>query len=215
MDLVLFGPPGAGKGTQAKHLTVILGHPQLSTGDLMRAERASGSALGERFNGFMSQGRLVPDELVAELVKKRLSQPDAQEGAVFDGYPRTLDQASLLDDILEQCGRAVDHVVSLEVPLEHILDRVSGRRVCQSCGQVYHIRYNPPPASGACGSCGSTDLIQRSDDAESVVRKRFEEYLDKTAPVLDFYKNRGLVRTVNGVGDVEAVTERVRKSIEQ
>ncbi|MFW5875955.1 MAG: adenylate kinase [Myxococcota bacterium] len=213
MDLVLFGPPGAGKGTQAKTLIETLGIPQISTGDMMRAERASGSDLGQRFESYMSQGKLVPDELVLELIEKRLSQPDAQKGAIFDGYPRTVAQAQSLDSMLSKLGRQIDLVVSLEVPLEAIVERVTGRRVCLDCGQTYHVRYTPPPSSGKCGSCGGDRVVHRQDDSEEVVRKRYEEYRAKTASVLEYYEQKGLVKSINGVGSLDEVAERIKTAI--
>jgi adenylate kinase len=213
VDLVLFGPPGAGKGTQAKRLVERLSIPQISTGDIMRAERASGSPLGQKFEEFMSKGLLVPDELVAQLIKKRLAAPDAKAGAIFDGYPRTVPQADVLDGVLAGFGRKVDIVVSLEVSLTEMVDRAVGRRVCEACGQAYHLRYSPPPPSGRCGACGENRLVQRKDDTEEVVRTRFEEYKAKTEPLLGFFGKRGLVKTVDGVGSLDEVTERIRKVV--
>ena len=211
MDLVLFGPPGAGKGTQAKRLTEILSAPQISTGDLMRAERERGTELGKKFDSFMSQGLLVPDDLVLALFRQRLAQPDAKNGAIFDGYPRTVPQAESLDKVLAESSRKVDHVVSLEVPLAEMIERVVHRRSCESCGQIYHLKYNPPPSPDLC-SCGGK-LVQRKDDTEEVVRKRFDEYLAKTAPLLDYYAGRGLVRAVNGVGSLDEVMTRIKAAI--
>lgn len=213
MDLILFGPPGAGKGTQAKRLVGDLGIPQISTGDMMRAERASGSELGQRFDSYMSEGKLVPDELVLELLEKRLKAPDAQNGAIFDGYPRTVAQAQSLDSMLSKMSREIDKVVSLTVPLDDIVERVTGRRVCLDCGQTYHVRYNPPPSSGKCESCGGSRIVQRQDDTEEVVRKRYEEYQAKTAPVLDHYREQGVVEDVEGVGSLDGVTERIKSAI--
>lgn len=213
MDLVLFGPPGAGKGTQAKRLVDKLGVPQISTGDMMRAERASGSELGQRFDSFMKEGKLVPDELVAQLIEKRLAEADAKNGAIFDGYPRTVPQARVLDGILEKLGRRVQTIVSLEVPLAQLIERAVGRRVCEACGQTYHLTYNPPPSSGRCGSCGSDRLIQRKDDTEEVVRTRFEEYKAKTEPLLGYYGERGIVESIDGVGSLDEVTERIEAKI--
>jgi adenylate kinase len=209
VDLVLFGPPGAGKGTQAKRLVERLAVPQISTGDMMRAERASGSVLGARFDGFMSAGRLVPDELVLELVEHRLGGADAAAGAIFDGYPRTVPQAVALDAMLERLRRRIDRVISIEVSLDEQIDRITGRRTCIACGQVYHVRYSAPPPHGRCGACGG-ELAQRKDDHEEVIRKRHQEYLQNTAPLLDYYGARGLVAAVNGMGSLDEVTQRIR-----
>jgi adenylate kinase len=213
MDLLLFGPPGAGKGTQAKFLIELLGIPQISTGDMMRAERKSGSKLGKKFDEYMSAGKLVPDSLVLDLMEKRLTQDDAKNGAIFDGYPRTVAQAAALDSLLQKLGRRIDRVVSLDVPLEDIIDRVTGRRVCLDCGQAYHVRYTPPPQNGECISCGGTKIVQRSDDNEEVVRKRFEEYQAKTEPVLAHYDAKGVVKSVQGVGTLQEITERIKEAI--
>jgi adenylate kinase len=211
MDMVLFGPPGAGKGTQAKKLVDMLRVPQISTGDMMRAERSSGSELGKKFDSYMSKGLLVPDELVLELIDKRLSQKDAASGAIFDGYPRTVAQAKELDKLLAKKGRKIDVVPSIEVSLQEMIDRIVERRMCQGCGQIFHLRYNPPPSPTKC-TCGS-ELIQRKDDTEEVVRKRNQEYLEKTAPLLDYYGAKGLVKPVNGVGSLDEITERIKKAV--
>jgi adenylate kinase len=207
VDLVLFGPPGAGKGTQAKRLIDLLKIPQISTGDMMRAERASGSELGKRFDHYMSQGLLVPDELVLELIEHRLTQDDTQNGAIFDGYPRTVAQAESFDKMLEKLGRKIDLVVSIEVPLDEMIERAVGRRIHEETGRIYHLRYDPPPP-GLEGK-----LVQRKDDTEEVVRKRFTEYEDKTRPVLDYYLARGLVTAINGVGSLDEVTDRLKAAL--
>jgi adenylate kinase len=207
VDLVLFGPPGAGKGTQSKRLVDLLKVPQVSTGDMMRAERASGSELGQRFDHFMQQGLLVPDELVLELIAQRLTQADSANGAIFDGYPRTVAQAESFDVTLAKLGRKIDRVVSMEVPLEEMVERAVGRRIHEDTGRIYHLRYDPPPP-GLSGK-----LVQRKDDTEEVVRKRFAEYEDKTRPVLGYYQARGLVAPVNGVGTLDEVTERIRGAL--
>jgi adenylate kinase len=177
----------------------------------MRAERERGTELGKQFDSFMSKGLLVPDDLVLTLFRQRLAQPDAKSGAIFDGYPRTVPQAESLDKVLAEASRKVDHVVSLEVPLDEMIERVVHRRSCESCGQIYHLKYNPPPSPDLC-SCGGK-LVQRKDDTEEVVRKRFDEYLAKTAPLLDYYAGRGLVRAVNGVGSLDEVMARIKAAI--
>lgn len=212
MDLILFGPPGAGKGTQAKRLVDTLRVPQISTGDMMRAERTAGSEIGKKFDHYMSQGLLVPDGLVLELFGNRLNQADAKNGAIFDGYPRTVGQAKALDELLAGRGRKIDVVVSMEVSLDEMIDRVVQRRTCEACGHIYHLRYNPPPSSDRCGACGGK-LVQRKDDSEEVVRKRNQEYLEKTAPILDHYTAKGVVKAVNGVGALDDVTQRIKRAI--
>jgi adenylate kinase len=212
MNVVLFGPPGAGKGTQAKRLTTALGIPQISTGDMMRAERASGSELGKKFDHYMSQGLLVPDELTLSLLEQRMQQPDAAKGAIFDGYPRTAPQAQALDAMLARNGKKIDVVVSMEVALEEMIERVVQRRTCESCGHIYHLRYNPPPAPATCGNCGGK-LVQRKDDTEEVVRKRNDEYLAKTAPILGYYSQQGIVKTISGIGTLDEVEQRIKAAI--
>lgn len=214
MDIILFGPPGAGKGTQSKFLQELLQVPQISTGDMMRAERKTGSELGSRFDDFMSKGLLVPDSLVIELLEQRLKKPDATGGAIFDGFPRTVPQANALDAMLSGIGRRVDLVLSLEVPSTMIVDRISGRRVCLDCGQAYHVRYSAPPSTGLCGSCGGSRLVQRSDDTEEVVQTRHAAYLADTLPILAHYaKTAGVVVGVDGTGTVSEVTSRLVKAV--
>ncbi|MGF1467422.1 MAG: adenylate kinase [Sandaracinaceae bacterium] len=219
MDLILFGPPGAGKGTQAKVLIERLGIPQISTGDMMREERKSGSELGRKFESYMSAGKLVPDELVLELFEQRLRKDDARRGAIFDGFPRTVAQAEALDRTLSGLGRRVDHVVALEVPEDVIVERITGRRVCLNCGTPYHVRYNPPPSSGDCVVCGARQIVQRDDDTEAKVRTRFGAYEGQTLPILEHYlaveRDRGesVVHRLDGVGEVDEITARILASI--
>lgn len=214
MDLILFGPPGAGKGTQSKFLQETLQIPQISTGDMMRAERKSGSELGRRFDDFMSKGLLVPDDLVIELLETRLHRDDAKSGAIFDGFPRTVPQAEALDAMLAKLGRRIGKVFSLEVTEASIVDRISGRRVCLDCGQAYHVRYNPPPPSGRCIACNSERVVQRSDDTEETVRTRHAAYLKDTLPILAHYSRfAGVVVPVDGMGEVAMVTQRLLEAV--
>lgn len=212
MDLVLFGPPGAGKGTQAKFLIERRSMVQLSTGDLMRAERASGSDLGKRFDEYMSAGKLVPDSMVLELVEKAVAKA-GDKPTIFDGFPRTIPQAEALDALLAKLGRKISRVVAMDVPLSDIVDRVTGRRVCQDCGQVYHVRYNPPPSAGTCGSCGGDKVVQRKDDDEGVVTKRYQEYKSYTEPVLGYYEQKGIAATISGVGGLEEIYGRIEAAL--
>jgi adenylate kinase len=216
MDLILFGPPGAGKGTQAKLLIEKLRVPQISTGDMMRAERSAGTELGKRFDSFMTKGLLVPDDLVIELLEGRLKKPDAQGGAIFDGFPRTVAQAKALDAMLATLGRSIGKVLALDVPLDAIVDRISGRRTCESCGHVYHVSYNPPPPTGRCAACGSDRIVHRDDDREEKVRRRNAEYLEKTLPILDHYAGKpggSVVAKVDGTGSLEDVTRRIEEAL--
>jgi adenylate kinase len=213
VDVILFGPPGAGKGTQSKFLQDTLKIPQISTGDMMRSERKSGSDLGQRFDSYMSKGLLVPDDLVIELLEKRLHQADAANGAIFDGFPRTVPQAAALDTMLARSGRRIGKVLSLQVAESSIVDRIAGRRVCLDCGQAYHVRYNPPPPSGRCGSCNSERVVQRSDDTEETVRTRHAAYLKDTLPILEHYRGFGVVVEIDGMGAVAAVTERLLDAV--
>jgi len=213
VDVILFGPPGAGKGTQSKFLQDTFKIPQISTGDMMRSERKSGSDLGQRFDSYMSKGLLVPDDLVIELLEKRLHQADAANGAIFDGFPRTVPQAAALDTMLARSGRRIGKVLSLQVAESSIVDRIAGRRVCLDCGQAYHVRYNPPPPSGRCGSCNSERVVQRSDDTEETVRTRHAAYLKDTLPILEHYRGFGVVVEIDGMGAVAAVTERLLDAV--
>ena len=206
-DWILFGPPGAGKGTQAKRLMEKFGLGHFSTGDMMRAEIKSGSELGQKFESYMSEGKLVPDSMVLDLVKKSLG--NAQDGLIFDGFPRTVPQAEALSGILVEAGRTLGKVIFIDVSLGSVVERVSGRRVCVSCGQAYHLRYSPPPPDGNCGNCGKNTIEHRSDDSEEVVAARFEEYTQKTAPVLAYYEKAGLVTKVDGMGGPAVVEERI------
>jgi adenylate kinase len=162
----------------------------------------------------MSAGKLVPDALVLELMAQRLGQDDAKDGAIFDGYPRTVPQAEALDELLGSLGRKIDRVIALDVVLDDVVERITGRRVCLDCGQTYHVRYSPPPDSGVCVSCQGTRIVQRSDDTEEVVRHRYTEYQEKTAPLLSYYRRLGVVSEVDGRGGLDEVTQRIQQALE-
>jgi adenylate kinase len=197
MDLILLGPPGAGKGTQAKKLVGLTGIPQISTGDMLRAAVKAGTELGRKAKEFMDAGKLVPDEVVIGLVEERLAEADCKGGFMLDGFPRTVPQAETLERMLTRLGRKIDHVLAIDVDDEELVTRVTGRRTCKACGAIYHLKYSPPPAADTC-SCGAKGLEQRADDNEKTVRERLSAYHKQTSPLIDFYGKRGLVRKVLG-----------------
>ena len=199
MDLILLGPPGAGKGTQAKRLLELLAAPQISTGDMLRAAVAAGSDLGRQAKEHMDAGRLVPDEVVIGLVAERLEKDDCTKGFLLDGFPRTVAQADSLTAMLERKGRGIDNVVLLDVDDEELVRRITGRRTCGACGAIYHIEFSPPPSADTC-SCGARELQLRADDNEVTVRERLANYHNQTLPLVQFYDSRGLLRRVVGTG---------------
>jgi len=213
-DIILLGPPGAGKGTQAHRLEANHAMVQLSTGDMLRAAVKSGSALGQQVQSVMDSGALVSDELVSALINDRLDQLGPDAGAIFDGYPRTEAQAHSLDELLDQRGRKLDRVIELEVDEEALVDRITGRFTCARCGEGYHDRYKLPEVENTCDECGSHEFKRRPDDNEETVRTRMAEYRAKTAPILPIYDKRGIVTRIDGMGsmdDVQAQIERVLK----
>ena len=209
INIILLGPPGAGKGTQATRLVETHGMVQLSTGDMLRAAVKAGTPVGMQAKTVMDAGGLVSDDIVSALIDEKLSSMGENEGAIFDGYPRTQAQAEALDDILTARGRTLDHVIELEVDEDALVDRITGRFTCASCGEGYHDRYKLPKAEGVCDKCGGTEFKRRPDDNEETVRTRMAEYRAKTAPILPIYDARGIVSRVDGMADMDAVTTQI------
>jgi len=205
LNIVFMGPPGAGKGTQAERIVEAFGIPHISTGDAFRLAMSQGTPLGVQAKSFVDQGRLVPDEITNGIVKERLEKPDCDKGFLLDGFPRTIAQAEALDTMLSSMGKRIDHVINLKVDRGLLLDRLTGRRICKSCGATYHVLFNPPKNEGICDKC-SGELYQRSDDTEEKVGTRLDEYTNKTAPLLEYYANKGLLREVDGQQDIDEVT---------
>jgi adenylate kinase len=208
MLVVLLGPPGAGKGTQAGQLAQALGVPHVATGDILREALARQSDLGIRASAFMDRGELVPDDLIVELVRDRLAQPDARSGAVFDGFPRTMDQARSLDALLAEHGQSLDRVVCIDVAWGELIERMAGRRVCRAEGHNYHLVYRPPRRDGYC-DLDDSQLYQRTDDTREATARRLHAYQVQTAPVLDFYGERSLLASIDGQGSIEEVQARL------
>lgn len=205
MRVIMLGPPGAGKGTQATRIAERHGVPHISTGDMFRANLKQETELGLEARSYMDAGDLVPDDVTNRMVDDRLTWDDAGDGWVLDGFPRTLPQAEALDDILERHDTPIDVVLRFKVNDEEVVSRLSGRRVCRECGEIYHVDFNPPAADGVCDVDGG-ELYQRDDDQEGVIRNRLEKYAEDTAPLEEFYIRRGLLRDVEAVGDIDDVT---------
>jgi adenylate kinase len=206
--LVLFGAPGVGKGTQAVALQERIGVPHVSTGEMLRAAIRDGTPQGQRARTIVESGRLVPDDLISEMIGVRLQSGDVAKGFILDGFPRTVGQAEYLDRSLRDQGRGLDAVINLDVPAMIVAERLAGRRVCAACGASYHIRHKPPRVDGSCDNCGAA-LGLRADDAEDVVRSRLEVYERQTAPVLEYYRGQGRLRDVDGIGTPEEVAKRI------
>ncbi len=209
MDIILLGPPGAGKGTQAQRLVEHHGMRQLSTGDMLRETRKADTELGRKVAGIMDSGGLVSDEIVSAMIDAKLSDMGPEVGAIFDGYPRTAAQADQLDEILAKHGRQLDHVIELEVDEDALVERITGRFTCAKCGEGYHDVFKQPKQEGVCDKCGSTEFKRRPDDNEETVRTRMQEYRGKTAPILPGYEARNIVTRVDGMASIEDVTHAI------
>lgn len=208
MNVIFMGPPGAGKGTQAEKIVNEFQIPHISTGDAFRLAMSQGTPLGVEAKGYVDKGLLVPDEITNGIVRERLGQPDCDKGFLLDGFPRTVAQADALSEIVDSLGKKIEVVINLAVDRSFLLARLTGRRICKSCGATYHVIFNPPKQEGVCDKC-SGELYQRSDDTEEKVGTRLDEYINKTAPLLDYYQKRELLREVNGEQDIHAVTEQI------
>ncbi|MFN2557423.1 MAG: adenylate kinase [Nitriliruptorales bacterium] len=208
MRLVLVGPPGAGKGTQAARISDEYAIPHIATGEMLRENVRQETELGKQAKRYMDKGELVPDELIVDMVRERLAGSDGEDGFILDGFPRTVPQAQALDDVLAELDQPLDVVVRMTIGEDEVLRRITGRRVCEDCGQIYHVETDPPEQEGVCDECGG-DLFQRDDDTEEIVRERLAAYREQTQEVVSFYEDRGLLRDVDAEGKVDEVTERI------
>jgi adenylate kinase len=208
MRIILMGPPGAGKGTQAEQLTKKLAVPHISTGDMFRKAIKEETELGKKAKSFMDQGKLVPDEVTIGIVKERLAEPDCQKGFLLDGFPRTVGQADALDTILKEMNVALDAVINITVFRELLIERLTGRRVCKSCGATYHVIFNPNKVDGVCDKCGG-ELYQRNDDKLETVGNRLDVYEAQTAPLIEYYEAKGLLKNIDGSQSMDVVLTNV------
>jgi adenylate kinase len=213
MRLVLLGAPGAGKGTQAKMLIEKYRIPQISTGDILRKAVADGTPLGKEAKAIMERGELVPDKIVLGLVEERLKQDDCKKGFILDGFPRNTVQAEALDKLLNDIKMPLDSALSVDVPKEDLMKRLTGRRTCKSCQQMYNIYFTPPKKEGACDKCGG-ELFQRGDDKEETIKKRLDVYDAQTAPLIDYYKKKGILKSVVGTGNIDEIFKKVCNILE-
>ena len=208
MKLILLGPPGAGKGTQAKMLTEQFFIPQISTGDILRAAVKDGTAMGLKAKEFMDAGGLVPDEVVVGIVRDRLQEKDCVNGFILDGFPRTVPQADALQASLAEMGKELDRVISLDVDAEALVERLTGRRTCKECGRGYHVTFDPSRVAGKCDACGG-GLCQRDDDQEETIRKRLQVYADQTSPLINYYRDAGVLLELDGMQPISQVQEKM------
>lgn len=209
MNLVLLGPPGAGKGTQAQMLAARRGLVQLSTGDMLRSAVKAGTEIGLRAKAVMDSGQLVSDDIVIGIISERIEQPDCQKGFILDGFPRTLKQAAALEELLNKKGKALDAVIEFKVDDEALVDRVSGRFTCAKCGTGYHDRYKQPRVPGVCDVCGSSEFTRRADDNAETMRKRLMAYYRETAPLIGYYFAKGKLYSVDGMGSIDEVSRQI------
>jgi len=214
MQIVLFGPPGAGKGTQAKFISEKFNVPHISTGDILRENVREGTSLGKKAKEFMDKGALVPDELLIDIIKDRLQKPDTRKGFLLDGFPRTIAQAEALDPILDDINKKLDAVVNVDVSANELIRRLSGRRTCRACGATYHVKSNPPKAEGVCDQCGG-ELYQRADDTEAAIKHRIEVYQKQTQPLIDYYRKKGLLVHIDGEREIDEVRSDIMKALER
>jgi adenylate kinase len=212
MRLVLLGAPGAGKGTQAKKLIGKYGIPQISTGDILRAAVAEGTPLGKEAKSYMDKGELVPDSVVLGLVEERLKQEDCKKGFILDGFPRNTAQAETLDGMLEKLGMPLTAAVSVDVPEADLMKRLTGRRTCKGCGQMYNVYFTPPAKEGVCDKCGG-ELYQRDDDREETIKKRLEVYNAQTAPLINYYGGKGILKNIEGTGSIDEIFDKLCAAI--
>jgi adenylate kinase len=213
MNLILLGPPGSGKGTQAKRIEQTYGIPQLATGDMLRAESVSGSALGQHVKSIMDAGELVSDDILVGMIRERIGKPDCGNGFVLDGFPRTVPQAEALDRLLAEKRLNLDAVIEFVVFEPDLVDRLSGRFTCRTCGASYHDRYNRPKLDGICDICGGREFDRRPDDQPDAIRTRFAAYRRQTEPLLDYYQKRGVLQKIDGMADIDTVTREIEAVI--